>query len=723
MNEALSREEELFDAARQITDAAQRRTYLSRAADGDDALRRRVEKLLAALPEADRLFDQHFAAYALSNESSPALLSPAGLEGGGPGSFIGPYRIAAKIGEGGCGEVYLAEQMEPVRRRVALKIIKLGMDTRAVIARFNAERQALAMMDHPNIARVFDSGATAAGRPYFVMELVSGVKITEFCDKAELGLAARLELFVQVCHAVQHAHQKGVVHRDLKPSNILVAWQDGAPAPKVIDFGIAKATEERLVEQTVFTAHAQLVGTPAYMSPEQADLTRPDIDTRSDIYSLGVVLYELLTGLTPFDARELLASGVDEMRRKLREAEPAAPSARLTALAESELAQAAQRRQMEPHKLILVLRGDLDWIAMKALEKDRGRRYQTANGLAMDVQRFLGNEPIVARPPTRLYRFQKLVRRNKGVFASVCAVALVLLAGLGTSTWLLRGEIQARQRAVAAEQREARLRREAEGREKITQAAILLNDERMPEADKLMEGVEMSGPSTEGAAVYRALGEWHALAGRWKLAAQRFESLARVNQAEGWDVATLGFLECGVTLVEDGDRLGYKRFQQLCLSRFQGATNVVVAERMLKVNLLWPHEPEMEGPLQAWARAGAQPLDDNNNGEFRQAWRAISLALFEYRRGNDKAALEWCRKSLSSPQENAPRAATAQVIRALALQRQGRRAEARQQLDEAGAAMERAFVPGLPAGEAQTGFWFDWVFARLLMREALPQIG
>ncbi|HXJ74843.1 MAG TPA: serine/threonine-protein kinase, partial [Candidatus Dormibacteraeota bacterium] len=318
----------------------------------------------------------------------------------------------------------MAEQEEPVRRRVALKVIKVGMDTKQVVARFEAERQALALMDHPNIAKVLDAGATEAGRPYFVMELVRGIKITEYCDQENLSTEQRLDLFIQVCQAVQHAHQKGIIHRDLKPSNILVADHDGVPVPKVIDFGVAKATtDQRLTDKTLFTAFEQFIGTPAYMSPEQARLSGLDIDTRTDIYSLGVLLYELLTGKTPLDQKELLASGLDEMRRTIREREPVRPSTRLSTMLEGELTTTAKHRRTDAPKLIHLLRGDLDWIVMKALEKDRARRYDTANGLAMDLQRYLTDEPVVARPPSKLYRFQKLARRNRLTFAAAGSVA------------------------------------------------------------------------------------------------------------------------------------------------------------------------------------------------------------------------------------------------------------------------------------------------------------
>jgi serine/threonine protein kinase/WD40 repeat protein len=365
-----------------------------------------------------------------------------------PGDRIGRYKLLQQIGEGGCGVVYMAEQSEPVRRRVALKVIKLGMDTKQVIARFEAERQALAMMDHPNIAKVFDAGATDAGRPYFVMELVRGVKITDYCDQQKLSTPQRLELFVQVCQAVQHAHQKGIIHRDLKPSNILVTELDGKAVPKVIDFGIAKATTAALLtDKTLFTAFDQFIGTPAYMSPEQAGLGGLDIDTRSDIYSLGVLLYELLTGKQPFDSAALRRSAIDEILRIIREHEPPRPSACLTTLTEQELTLAAKRRQTEPGKFPHLLRGDLDWIVMKALEKDRARRYETANGLVKDIERHLSNEPVSARPPGNLYRFQKMVRRHKLAFAAGSAVLAALIVGLGFSTWSFYREQHAHRHA------------------------------------------------------------------------------------------------------------------------------------------------------------------------------------------------------------------------------------------------------------------------------------
>ncbi len=440
MSPSPQREEELFAAALALP-AAERAGYLERECGGDSERRRRVEALLHAHETIGGFLEKPAeaglpeAAHAAASKAPEQVL----------GTKIGRYKLLEKIGEGGCGVVYLAEQKEPIHRRVALKVIKLGMDTQEVIARFEAERQALALMDHPNIAKVLDAGTTESGRPYFVMELVRGIKITAYCDQHNLSMTERLQLFTQVCHAIQHAHQKGIIHRDIKPSNILVTLQDGEPVPKVIDFGIAKATQGRLTDQTLFTAFEQFIGTPAYMSPEQAELTGQDIDTRSDIYSLGVLLYELLTGRTPFETKDLLRAGLDEMRRQIREVEPPKPSTRLSTLEGEALASTAQHRATAAPKLIHLVRGDLDWIVMRCLEKNRARRYETANGLADDILRHLHDQPIAARPPSRSYRLGRLLLRNRRPLA-LAATALVL--GIAVGAWLYLQERAAKERAL-----------------------------------------------------------------------------------------------------------------------------------------------------------------------------------------------------------------------------------------------------------------------------------
>ena len=431
------KEEHIFHAALEHT-AERRAAYLDDACGGDSALRDRVEVLLRAHANPGSFLGS--PAHAVD-----ATLAPPITEG--PGTRIGPYKLLEQIGEGGFGIVYLAEQIEPVRRQVALKIIKPGMDTRQVVARFEAERQALALMDHPNIAKVHDGASTESGRPYFVMELVKGVPITEYCDQCNLAARERLELFIRVCRAVQHAHQNGIIHRDVKPANVLIAMQDGRPAPKVIDFGVAKAINQRLTEQTLQTGFAQIVGTPMYMSPEQAELSPLEVDTRTDIHALGVLLYELLTGTTPFEKERLSKASFDELRRIIREEEPPRPSRRLSTLRADALSTIADRRRIHPRRLEQLVRGDLDWIVMKCLEKDRTRRYETANELARDVERFLNEEPVEACPPSAGYRFRKFVRRNRAPAIAAALLLLTLLAGLGGTMW---GMMRARHSAGEA---------------------------------------------------------------------------------------------------------------------------------------------------------------------------------------------------------------------------------------------------------------------------------
>jgi WD40 repeat protein/serine/threonine protein kinase len=435
MNEpSPERVKEVFNQAMGLP-PEERDSFLDRACGSDTSLRHRVERLLKSLEEVGPFLASP------TGDIGPISPTVSASTSGGPvakiGTSIGPYKLLQEIGEGGFGVVYMAEQERPVRRRVALKIIKLGMDTKQVIARFEAERQALAMMEHPNIARVLDAGATETGRPYFVMELVKGVPITEYCDSNRLSTADRLHLFMQVCSAVQHAHQKGIIHRDIKPSNVMVTLHDGAPVTKVIDFGISKATHQRLTEKTLFTQYGQFIGTPVYMSPEQAEMSGLDSDTRSDIYSLGVLLYELLTGTTPFDAESLRRVGYAEIQRIIREEEPPTPSTRLSTLGGA-LTDVAKHRRTDASGLSRLVRGDLDWIVMKALEKDRTRRYASASGFAEDIARHLGNEPVVARPQSAAYKMKKFVRRHRGPVAAVAAIVATIIVLGSLTVWQAR---------------------------------------------------------------------------------------------------------------------------------------------------------------------------------------------------------------------------------------------------------------------------------------------
>lgn len=457
------RVKELFGAALEISERDARQSFLDRECAGDVDLRRRLDVLLAAHDQPESALERPLV---VENEKTGSYREISE----GPGTIIGPYKLLQQIGEGGFGVVFMAEQTQPVRRTVALKIIKPGMDTAQVIARFESERQALALMDHPNIAKVLDARATESGRPYFVMELVKGVPITEFCDKNHMPAEGRLKLFIDVCHAIQHAHHKGVIHRDIKPSNVMVTLHDGVPVVKVIDFGVAKATVQKLTERTLFTAYGQMIGTPAYMSPEQAEMSGLDIDTRSDVYSLGVLLYELLTGTTPLESKRLRDAGYAEMQRLIRDEAAPRPSTRLSSLGESATV-IAGNRGLDVKRLVQLLSGDLDWVVLKALDKDRNRRYGTPGNLAEDIERYMRREAILARPPSTAYKLKKFTQRNRAFVVTAMAMLFVLLAGIaGTTIGLIRAE----KRRVEAEQaraNEAEQRTIAEGEKRKAQEA------------------------------------------------------------------------------------------------------------------------------------------------------------------------------------------------------------------------------------------------------------
>jgi serine/threonine protein kinase/tetratricopeptide (TPR) repeat protein len=458
MKPSADRIESILAAAVEIDSDVERREFVCQACGGDTDLQRHVEQFI----------ENHFRAGGFL-ESLPHGLAAAAGESfvtERPGTVIGPYKLLEQIGEGGMGLVFMAEQERPVRRKVALKVLKPGMDTRQVVSRFEAERQALALMDHPNIAKMHDAGTTTSGRPYFVMELVRGVPITEFCDQRRLTPRQRLELFVLVCRAVQHVHQKGVIHRDLKPSNVLVTLHDVVAVPKVIDLGIAKATTQRLTEHTLFTHFAQMVGTPLYMSPEQAEMNGLDVDTRSDVYALGVLLYELLTGTTPFESETLKKVGLDEMRRIIREEEPPTPSQRLSTLEAKACSTVSERRGVDERRLRQLLRGELDWIVMKALEKDRNRRYESASALAADVRRYLDDEPVEACPPSAGYRLRKYWRRNRRVLVTAGMFAAVLVAATAVSIWQAVLAHEAQRQAEADRDRA----KTAEGQAKVAES-------------------------------------------------------------------------------------------------------------------------------------------------------------------------------------------------------------------------------------------------------------
>lgn len=696
MTEEIARLERIFTEALARTRATDRVSFLDQACSGDIDLRQRVEALLDAHADAGSFLslpDEVTVVYEPLHER--------------PGATIGRYTLLEQIGEGGFGVVFMAEQERPVRRRVALKVIKSGMDTKQFVARFEAERQALAMMDHPNIAKVLDAGATDTGRPYFVMELVRGTPITDYCDEARLATDERLGLFCQVCAAVQHAHQKGVIHRDLKPSNVLVTLYDDKAVPKVIDFGVAKATQGRLTEHTLFTEFRQLVGTPSYMSPEQALMSGLDVDTRSDIYSLGVLLYELLTGATPIDSRRVCSATFDELRRLICEEEPPRPSTRLSSLSQDQRTALARQRHCEPTHLAVGLRNDLDWIVMRCLEKDRTRRYPTANSLALDVQHYLACEPVEARRPTRGYRLSKLVRRNWLIASALSTATTTLVAATGLATWMFFQQAEATRRAVAAELRESSLRQEAELQGNTAKSILLCVQGKPEEADAMIVNQQVPyQPGKDVAEVYRMVGDWHARDERFAIAAERFRTLVYLNEFDSWDAVSLDYCRFAAALVELCDVESYEEMRLELITRFGGTRDVVAAERIIKACTLLPPKKEtlkLLIPIMETAQQSPTP------------WSYTSFALFDYRRGDYSQAIDWCEQALNGGPfyGDVPRNTQARVLLALSAHQLGKHRLANSSVFEAQQVIDDQYRTGL--GHF---FWFDWSISRILLAEA-----
>ncbi len=714
----------LFIAASAFASAADRRAFLQFACSGDKELRDLIEELV----ELDRDSEEFF-------EFPPEMDSPElpGSDGGEQdsiGARIGPYRLIDRLGAGGCGVVYLAEQQEPVKRRVALKIIRLGMDTESVIARFNLEREALALMDHPNIARVLDAGVTASGRPYFVMELVDGEKITDFCDRNRLGLRQRLELFILVCEAIQHAHQKGVIHRDIKPSNVLVCNHDGRAVPKVIDFGIAKATVSALEEDGTATKSGQLLGTPAYMSPEQAG-GGVDIDTRSDIYSLGALLCELLTGSPPLRLEYFSERGVEEIRNLVREGETGVPSVRLREIPAAELGGIAARRGVDPQRLPSLLAGDLDWIVIKATEKERRRRYETANGLALDVQRYLREEPVLARPPSRRYLLAKLIRRNRAAFAAVGIALFGLLGGLGLATWLFLRERDAREEqaklrmmAEQATANERRLREDAKAVDLVRQAAWLLRYNEIEQADELLDelSADQVPRSLEAADAFKKVANWNLTQGRWNVAADRFHSLGHVlttADRSDWEGISFDFLSVATAVGEWGEPGQYEKLRDLAIERFAGSANPLVAEHVVKATLLKPAGPatlEKLTPLGAVLEASLS--GPRTTTPHLTAWQQFSFALMAYRQGRLEAAADWARRSLAMASNSEHRRASNQLILAMIDLKQGRAEAARATLKDLRSEVDEWTGGDFRVLNPDGTLWYNQWAVRILLKEA-----
>ncbi len=716
----LAIENAIYETALQIGDAAQRREFLDRTFQGDPEGRENMDDLLALAGTSSAFFiEGRMRTAALAQEVIDEFPEPpvpdddeAAAAGEMEGAVIGRYTLLRKIGEGGVGEIFEAAQ-EGMVRTVALKIVRSGMDTESVVSRFAAERQALEMMEHPNIARVLDAGRTFRGRPYFVMELVRGARITTFCESARLDIRARLELFLGVCQALQHAHQKGIVHRDIKPSNILVENIDGAPVPKVIDFGIAKAMQASTRGRSGITQVGQFIGTPAYMSPEQIDMGGTDIDTRADIYSLGALLYELLAGRPPFDTARLLERGVTEMRRVLLEENPPLPSEVVRAAGESPLPGPRE-------KWANTLRGDLDWIVLKAMEKERNRRYQTVNSLAMDVRCFLRNEPVTAGKPSRGYVLRKFFLRNRAASVLGAAMLLSLLAGLGTTTVLYF-----REREALAEQ--ARLKRQAQVRANVSLAAILLSEGNTAGADRLLREapLESIDASPEAAEVFRALGRWNAVFGRWDQAAYCFRLMNEANRLgdparilEGLDL-----LMTAPVYLEAGDRAAYEAFRAEMLDRFVPARSGLQAEHLLKACLLLPAGRTVLDRLETTAQACRENAIAESGLPGLPEWNALSLALYHYRLGEWAEAVREAEVCLGYEDSAGSRASAARCLLAMAKFRQGAAGEARGILEIAKSDLHRVESQIDESGFPPIGTWFSWSVVRILAREAEATLG
>lgn len=719
----------LFTAASAFVDQDERLRFLEYACHGDTAQLIRLKDLFEIQNDADEFFDLR------PSVSQPVSSAEEGAEDGGIGARIGPYRLIDRLGSGGCGVVYLAEQQMPVKRKVALKIIRLGMDTENVIARFSIEREALAMMDHPNIARVLDAGSTASGRPYFAMELVEGEKITDFCDNNKLGLRDRLELFILVCEAIQHAHQKGVIHRDIKPSNILVRKHENRAEPKVIDFGIAKATASDSSAESTVTKYGQFIGTPAYMSPEQAD-GNTDIDTRSDIYSLGALLCELLTGSPPFRAEHFNDRNPEEIRHLLREGETGMPSAKLRQAPRDEIGKIAGNRDTEPNRLPGLLAGDLDWIVMKAIEKDRQRRYGTAAALAMDVQCYLREEPVLARPPSRMYQFGKLVRRNRIIFTAASIALFGLLGGFGVSTWLFvrereaRNE-QARLRVIAEQARavEASLRINAEAVDLVAQAAVFLRykdrlaPKEMDQVDQLVANISVDRvPRTlETANTLMTLANWNLSQLRWHQAATRFHLLAHVlisvdmSDSDRVSHDLLPTLTAVCTWGKPGE---YENLRTLIIDRFADSSNPSVAEQVIKATLMKPADDSTLLRMQKWAPVIESAIGKGDANSHLVAWRQFSLALMSFRRGELDLAGEWARRSLATATNSQTRTVSNRIILAMVDLKQNRSTDARAALADVREQLTKWEKTPFQVVSPDGILWSNWGIIRILLEEA-----
>jgi serine/threonine protein kinase len=717
----------IMEVALSLDDPHARQLFLNRVFENREEAKQEMAQLLDAADGAATFFLEakeeraQVTAKILSETKHVSMLPVRfNVEEGMP-EKLGPYRLIRRLGEGGGGVVYEAEQEQPIRRRVALKIVRMDAENKSALARFDVERQALALMDHPNIAKVFDAGTTPTGKPYFAMELVTGEPIVRYCNGHKLDCRARLELFVLVCNAIQHAHQKGVIHRDIKPSNVIVTLQDGAHVPKIIDFGIAKASGGFKGE--AITAHDQFFGTPAYMSPEQVALTGIDVDTRSDIFSLGVLLYELLTGATPIDRSTEPDPSFSQIRKSLLTWETLRPSEILAKLPPENLRTLAAERSTDSTSLVSFVKGDLDWIVMMALEKNRTRRYQTANGLATDIKRFLAHQPITARPPSRVYVLAKFVRRNRLAFGAAVILVMLLIMGLAVTAAMYESErktaieqLRLKNEAQAARNEENRLRKQADARSNVARAAFLLDQGRIDEADALRRDYPLSliEPSLEAAAVFRSLGDWNSEHGRWDQAYQCFQLLRKANRHDVPQKILQGddLMAISAALLRQ-DKAEYLAFRDEVMDRYTPAEGQQKAEHLLKVCLMHPADARIVAQLRR---------DVDTMGDPRRtpcpAWSAFSLSLYCLRSGSYGDALGACEMGLTHPDCKSSCQASLEAVAAMAHANLGHADLAGTSLRKARDIARNCDGKDFAQGKPIRPYWFDWAIAELLIQEA-----
>lgn len=713
----------LYDAASVLT-VGERERFLAFACRNEPAILNRVRSLIAMSSSANDFFEFEPQVEAGELQANPSPVEGVGVD-------VGRYRLIERIGSGGCGVVYLAEQREPVRRKVALKIIRLGLENTESIARFEAERQALASMNHANIARILDAGTTESGRPYYVMELVDGEAITDFCDSHRMGIQKRMELFLDVCRAIQHAHQKSVVHRDIKPSNILIESIEDTPVPKVIDFGIAGNVG--LSDANIEGNETGLTGTPVYMSPEQVT-GEVLIDTRSDVYSLGVLLGELVVGAYTHLPTNLMDRGFENARHIMLNTDVDLPSVVLVSRSKEVQTRIARERDVSVERLFAWCQNELDWVVGKAVSRDPSQRYQTVEALAADLIRWLHNEPVAARPQTRRYRLAKLVNRNRLWFGAGALAFVGLVGGFGVATVLFFRERDARAvqeklrfQAEAAHDAEKHARTGWENRSRVAESAVRLRYQDFASAENLVATIpiEETPASLEAVSVFRELADWHRNEGRMERAEKYFLSmvhaLANIDRAHT-DSNSDNFLPASTALALSSNPERYESLRRIALDLYGDTKNRLVAERTLKACLLKPASDDelkrmkllvelIEGPA---ADESARAIENRNLGE----WEYFAISLFHYRQGDDDLAELWARYGLSRKNIDPTCEPAKKAVMGLTLRRQGKTHEAKEFLTSA-AQIAGSRLRGNPShGGMATGFWWDWINVRILLQEA-----